>query len=100
MVMQSKTAIRTSNIATISLSARSNRSSDIALTQEPLHLSSGEVKLAKFGLHVGNIKYTDRKINKYMLSSSYVQLYQCIVPNIMRKKDMLVITDKNLLKMY
>jgi len=69
MVMQSKTAIKTSNIATISLSGRSNRNSDIALIQGLLHLSSGAVNLAKFGLHVGSIKYTDRKINKYMLSS-------------------------------
>ena len=94
MVMQSKTAIRTSNITTTSLSGRRNRSSDIALIQGLLHLSSGAVILAKFDLHVGNTKYTDRKINKYMLSPLYVQLYLCVVPNIICKKDILVITDK------
>jgi hypothetical protein len=72
--MQSKNAIRTSNIATTSLSGRSNVSSDIALIQGLLHLSSGAVNLEKIGLHVGNIKYMDRKINKYMLSPLYVQL--------------------------
>jgi hypothetical protein len=96
--MQSKPAIRTSNIATTSLSGRSNRSSDIALIHG-LHLSSGAVNLAKFGLHVGNIKYTDRKINKYTLPSLYVQLYPCIAPNIMCKKDTLV-NRPNLFKMY
>jgi len=63
MVMKSKTAIRTSNIATTSLYGRSNINSVLAVIQGLLHLSSGAVNLAKFGLHVGNIKYTDRKIN-------------------------------------
>jgi len=94
MVMQSKTAIRTWNIATTSLSGRSNRNSDIALIQGLLHLSSGAVNLAKFGLHVGNIKYTDRKINKYKLSSLYVHLYLCTAPNIICKKDIRVITHR------
>jgi hypothetical protein len=84
MVMQSKTAIKTSNITTTSLSGRRNRSSDIALIQGLLHLSSGAVNFVKFGLRVGNIKYTNRKI-KYMLSPLYVQLYLCVVPNIVCK---------------
>jgi hypothetical protein len=94
MVMQSKPAIRTSNIATTSLSGRSNRSSDIALIHGLLHLNSGAVNFAKFGLHVGKIKYTYKKINKYMLSSLCVQLYLCIVPNIICKKNIPAITGK------
>jgi hypothetical protein len=92
--MQSKTAFRTSNITTTSLSGRRNRSSDIALIQGLLHLCSGAVNLAKFGLRLGNIKYTYRKINNYVLSPLHVHLYLCVVPNIMCKKDILVITDK------
>jgi len=98
MVMQSKTAIRTSNIATTSLSGRSNRSSDIALIQGLLHLNSGAVNLAKFGLHVGNIKYTDRKINKYMISYTTALPVYCSKHHVQERYT--GNNRQNLLKMY